>query len=396
MSQSPWLTIEEAASLAGVAESTIRNWVKSGRIASEMVEGTYRIDSATFRSAKILRNKHLLDCPELRALHVDERDLAGAIEAGAIVPELPTRRFSLDDRRTLASFKQGTWKQPEPTELPPPEGTEPAHGEDRLGRWPALRAYITDHHDPARMPGHFWETRLCPEFVPPAGVFRYTYGQRAEFLKDGTMMVSVKRSEGWTRDRFVPEQDGVTWLRANAWTPGAETPQFREQNLRWRALRTEWSQAWFHHRRRLLADGVDVARLSDAEPIGGRNRRELLRRYHEEHWSPSDLPDWFWDVEEPPPFEPPTWVRRFEHGTQEPDRSGQIGTWIRWTGMWQHPVGDPVYFDPPNDKLEWVPGQFEQGSTPAQYEEENQEYDLALAEWDEAYQHVQRLLRGKE
>lgn len=396
------LTISEAASMAAVSESTIRSWIKTKRIGSELVHGAFRIDRSAFRNAKILRKKSFLDCAALLEVGVEWNDIARAIDAGAVVPSEPTRCFSLNDRAVVRSFKLGTWKAPNESVTAPaadePDGTDDDF-EQRLGRWPALRAYLFEHGDPTRLPAHFWETRLCPEFVPPVGVFRYTYGQLADFQNG--MAVSVKRSEGWSRRgsklRFVPERDAVMFLQQDEWTPGAEPPQYQSQNLRWRSLRVEWRQAWFQHRRELLARGIDIAGLPDVEPTGGRNRRAVLRRYHEEHWSPSELPDWFWDAKEPPPFDPPTGVERLEYGEQQldPSGSGQLGTWIRWSGMWQHPIGDPVHLSPPDDRFEWVPGRFDMGSTPEQYGEVNREYDLALAEWNEAYHAVQQLLRGE-
>ena len=70
------LTVVQAASLTKVSASTVRNWIRARRIPFELSDGVYRIDTAGMRSSRVLRGKDLLSRQELRALRIDQADLA--------------------------------------------------------------------------------------------------------------------------------------------------------------------------------------------------------------------------------------------------------------------------------------------------------------------------------
>lgn len=423
------LTLEDAAALACVSVGTVRNWINMKMLTAEMIDGAYRVDAATLRGSKLLREKALLARAALREAAIEQADLAQAIECGAVVPIAGSPRlFSLNDADELLRWKRGEWIAPtqveddeprasdnhdgEVVEVPADDASVPLPGDEshsthldvRSSGWPVLVRYITEHRDPYKLPRWYWDTRTCPEFVPPAGVFRYIYWYLFNADAEGNPCTGIKRSQGWRWDKQqrklspVPEDECFDCEDEVTWPPGREPPKYAKQNLRWRHLRADWQQAWFQRRGELRAQGIDPLSLPIADTSERRDRRAILLRYREEHWAPCDLPDWYWDTDPCPPFEAPTWVSRFEYGepAHDPAGSGKMGTWIRWRGMWQHPIGDRVFFEPVNDQLEWEPSVFEEGTVPAQYEENNHEYDLAVMEWQEEYRMRQKRRRGEE
>jgi len=421
------LTVVQAASLTKVSASTVRNWIRARRIPFELSDGVYRINAAGMRSSRVLRGKDLLSRQELRALRIDEADPVRAIEAGAVMQSLGTPAcFLLDDADNLMRFKKGEWTPPEPgepialaasaradtpdvTSGPPfdAEFLEPVDIDEfaaRSGHWEALIDYITGHKDPFKLPPELWDTRTCPEFVPPAGVFHHITWRPCQYENDGGPCTGIKRSQGWWWDPKnrklygIAENETHDFVGEILWPPGMEPPEYAVANLRWRTARHDWQAAWCLRRKYLRAQGVDTTTLVDVDTADRRNRRAILERYREEHWSPSDLPDWFWDTDDCPPFEPPTWVVRFGYGEIGPDLngSGLMGTWIRRSGIWQHPIGDRLYFEPADDHYEWEHGCYREGAVPAEYEEANRDYELAVQEWTAEYAIRQQRRRGED
>ena len=427
------LTIDDAAALADVSPSTVRNWIKAGKIGCERVDGIYRMDPVAFRCAKVLREKQMLGSRWLRDLDVRPEDLVHAIQAGAVVPSSGAPRcFSLDDVSNLIAFKKGEWNglvpappmgvatgaeapQEEPVPAFEEESDEPGASPKKLepvdtfaetvgsARWKALVEYITVHKDPFKLPATFWDSRTCPEFIPPAGVFRFVYGKLFEIDDLGNPGTGIKRSEGWWWDaerqalHLAREDETHACEEGIRWPPGAEPSDYAVQNLRWRNLRRDWQDAWRARRQELRAAGIETMALPELETPGRRNRRVLLERYREEHWSPCDLPDWFWDTDECPPFEPPPGITRFTYGEHAPDPngSGRLGTWIGRAGMWQHPIGEAPWFDPADEHFEWVPGEFEEGTPATRYEDANRQYELAHLEWQQEFRIRQQHRRGE-
>ena len=417
-----WLTVEDVAKLLFVSAGTIHNRLKAGDLGYTEKHGKKLILLAALRPAKLVREKDVLARADVKSAGVEPADLAAAIAARAVVPsDEQMRRFSLDDVEALISFKKGLWAAPMATPEPEPaaEPERPANARSVEARddaievvaqvlpvldeldgvqagseyWSALLEYIAGHKEPFKLPQSFWNTRSCPEFIPPAGVFRFTYGA-FDFEEGSGIRTMIKRSEGWVRDEITGRLEHVAEDPAHAFeqglTPaiGRDHPQFKVRNLRWHQLKRDWEAAWYQHRRGLRAQGIDpmtVAYLPTQEP---KDRRELLKLFRAEHWTAADLADWFWDEDQPPPFEQPTQACRFEYGERalDPNGTGQQGTWIRRTGIWQHPIGDPVFYEAPDAHFEWVPGEFAAGEIPLEYELASREYDQHVQAWQREWE----------
>lgn len=407
-----WLSVEDAARLLGVSDNSIRNWIRSGALPYSEKNDKKQVLPSVLRQQKLLREKDLLNRGELIDADIEATDLAAAIASGAVVPsDDKIRRFSLEDAEALLGFKKGTWS---PAPPPPPQPApvleaEPVERPSAIAvvarapetlpvgseYWSVLLEYVAGHQDPFKLPETFWDTRTCPEFIPPAGVFRFTYGAIA-FDEERGCCTCIKRSEGWAGGKLVPENPQFAIQRKVIVKAGQDHPAHKLENLRWHQLKRDWEAAWYLRRRRLRAQGVDpmtVAYLPTPEP---KDRRALLERYRDEHWTEADLPDWFWDSDEPPAFEPPTQACRFEYGKQAPDPegSGTPGTWIRRTGIWQHPIGDRVFFEPAEEHFEWVPGAFAERDIPPAYEQETRRYDQHVQAWHREWERRRRRRLG--
>lgn len=424
-----WLTVDDVAKLLFVSAGTVHNRIKAGDLPYTEKHGKRLILLAALRPAKLVREKDVLARADVIEAGVEPKDLAAAIAVGAVVPsDEQMRRFSLEDVDALIRFKKGLWTAPTMTAEPEPpaQPERPAEAEAAEARggvevvvqilpalgefdglqagseyWSVLFEYIGGHKDPFKIPKPFWNTRSCPEFIPPAGVFRFTYGA-FDFDEATGIRTLIKRSEGWVQSESTGKLEHVAEDPAHAFelglTPaiGRDHPQFKVRNLRWHQLKRDWEAAWYQHRRELRAQGVDpttVAYLPTQEP---KDRRELLKRYRAEHWTEEDLPDWFWDEDQPPPFEQPTQACRFQYGERAPDPngSGQQGTWIRRTGIYQHPIGDAVFYEAPAARFEWVPGEHAEGEVPLDYELASREYDQHVQAWQREWERRRRRRLG--
>src|ERR1039458_5307967 len=162
--------------------------------------------------------------------------------------------------------------------------------------------------------------------------------------------------------------------------------EFATENMRWRQQRLEWEEAWYLRRRHLRAEGSNPLDLPSSAPAESRNPQLLLRKYHEESWGPSDLPDWFWDAERCPPSEPPNEACRYQFGEQgvDPKGSGEMGTYIRSEDVWNWSI-DELCHRPGDERFDWVPGLHAAGGRPAKFEKENRECDAAEHAWEEEW-----------
>lgn len=412
------LSVDEAAHAAGVVPNTVRNWIKEGLLSAETDEGTTLIDHDVFVQAKLLRQVDLLSLPWVKGAAVSEADVIEATGAGIISPTAaPNRRYSIQDGRDVVAWKKGEMplsrrssgedeSVQQPANESQPEMAQPVGATgttDRSGRWAMLREYITGHGDPAKLPPVFWETRRCPEFVPPLGVYRAWYGG-LDFREEHGSVRVIARSPMWalTHGALVlePESDDFDfeeWDADRERLALGEPPQHAEMNLRYRELRRTWDEAWYQRRRELAEAGLDVEGLPDTLSHEGRDRVRTVERYHRERWSPGDLPDWFFDTEECPPFIPPTGVFRFEYGKSELDpRTGQPRTWIRHSGGWADQVGEPrPVHVPADERSEAVAGVFPEGEVPAVHAEANLRYELAAQQWREEWRQRQRRRQAK-
>lgn len=439
------LTVNTAATFMRVSDNTPYNWIKNGWVEGEQRDGTTVIALSKLRRAKVLRHvdvrNHLAtqgiqdkgNQPDLVA-----RTIADAVAAGAATPLLrsavqsaaspPDSRFSLEDVEAIVAFYGGNWK---PTDPPPPSAA--AEGPSRepkragagnavpldpaefvlRGRGAVLEDYIVNHREPMDLPKTFWDTRDCPEFVPAAGVFRYTYW-RVGYIEEETeesvgevpvLVTWIRRSKGWLakggRPVPAPENEEFDFDRTIPvpWPPGKEVPSYELENQRWRQQRMQWEHAWSVRMRELRAMGIDLMTLPTCASIEPRNRQALLRKYHEEGWGPSDLPDWFWDTEECPPFEPPNGVGRYEYGEPGPNPesdSSEEGTFIRYFGSWYWTVAPcELYEEQADDRFLWGPGRYPAGTLPTQFTSANREWDAAQQAWREEWRVRGRRRRGE-
>jgi hypothetical protein len=430
------LTVAEAKRiLETVSESTLYNWIDEGRLECEMRDGQKLVSVSSLRRTPLLQRADVLARSNVKALKVTEGDLTNAFADGALHPsDAPDRRYSLNDVDALVAWKSGTWKSGVESQIlaigragnstatstsvagalrpKNPMSIEPDPFLVHAGRWKALVDYIANHGDPMRLPATFWDTRTCPEFIPPTGVFRFTYwlpfGIQEYGVLVATVPVGIRRSAGWViiadgedgrpELRQEPEDDRFDAEDEFMWPPGKEVPRYGAFNLQWHSLRESWQQAWHLRGCQRRAAGTDVRTLPAAEAPQRRDRRALLRRYHEESWAPSDLPDWFFDGEECPSFEPPNDTCLFEYGEAcENPSTGELGTWIRATGSYSWVLGtNAVTFRPGAEHEEWVPGVFTEGTIPAKYQAEAHQYRAAEEEWLEEWRRRARFRRGED
>ena len=212
-------------------------------------------------------------------------------------------------------------------------------------------------------------------------VFRYGIEGDLRFRKDGgEPCTTVRRSEGW-----VFREDGtLVAVRTNSKYALVNYDErlFNEDpvpwaaaNLRYRELNREWDHAW-----------KEYCRRTGRHPKGDDGRRDriaILTRYLTNEWSPSDLPPWFWDVPEEPPFVPPLAVSTYEWG-EITIRGGHPHTEILHSERWQVPEAQLLLEKPGID--DWAPGKFEEGDPlPEEYAAENHRYEWAKAEWSQCY-----------
>lgn len=441
------LTVKMAAGFMRVSENTPYNWISSGWVESELREGTTLIALSKLRRAKVLRQTDVRNHLATQGIEdkADKKDLvaraiADAVAAGAAKPLLrppapsatsaPEPRFSFEDVEAIVALYRGTWKPPDPPpsrgalEGPGPEPKRTAANRNavpldpdefllRAGRGAVLEDYIVNHREPMDLPRTYWDTRDCPEFVPAAGVFRYTYW-RIVFVEEETdysigpvprLVTYIRRSKGWLvqggRPVPAPENEEFALDRSDEihWPPGKEVPSLERENQRWRQQRMQWDQAWYLRRRELRAMGIDPLGLPSCAPIEPRNRQDLIRKYHEESWGPSDLPDWFWDTEECPPFEPPNEVARYEYGEPGPNpdsSSREVGTFIRCFGKWYWmQIPSELIEQRADDYFRWVPGRYPAGTLPTEFTRENREWEAARHAWIEEWRLRGRRRRGE-
>jgi hypothetical protein len=426
--EEPMLTVAQAAELMSVVYNTVHNWIREGRIEFDVRNGIKVVVLSKLRAAKLLRESDASN--HLTRQGVDSDGLiARAVARGAARPI--DSRYSLEDVEAILAFHNGVWKRPE--SATPPEKAEeaprvaddanenavPVEPDDflvRAARWDALKDYIKNHGDPARLPPTFWDTWDCPEFVPSAGIFRYTYWRtnhvemetRNSLGPVPVLVTFTRRSAGWIlrggrlfsvpEDELFAQNDELSAENKDArWPPGKEDPAYALANERFRQQRLAWAEAWSVRRRQLRASGVDLITLPRSGAPERQNRQMFIAKYHREGWGPSDLPDWFWDTEACPPFEPPNGVRLFEYGEQDknPD-TGELGTFIRCSASWDWTLFPcEVSMNEPMERCDWVAGVHPEGTRPFTYEDQNRRWDTAKHAWEEEWRARGRR-RGKD
>jgi hypothetical protein len=241
--------------------------------------------------------------------------------------------------------------------------------------------------------------------MPPAGVFRFTlwlegvYEQEEPSFERPERFTWIRRSEGRLVDngRLYVALENAHYRRTSELSspPGKEAPTFALENDQFRTLQMAWDDAWYVRRRQLRANGVNPLDLPSSAPMARRNRQETIEKYHFEGWGPADLPDWFWDMEECPPFEPPNGITRFEYTDPGPNPlTGERGTWISQSATWGWLMGQTLHFEPGNARVEWDLGSYPRGTVPMRWEHVNRVYEAAKHEWGEEWRRRSRRRRG--
>ncbi len=329
------LSVEEASRQMGVVPNTVRNWIKAGEL-TDVGDGTkIQIDVEQLRVARLLREVDLLGLSHVQDAGATAVDVTEAIVQG-IIERTPRRRFSLLDADRLcawmhrrageceARFDPATANSEESPQQPGVSLEEWAT--DCSGRFEALKEYMLSSRDPGRLPPTFFDVRVMPDFIPPVGVFRAWYGSSMTIDEEGLPARSVTmigRCAVWVAhgNKLIrmPATDGFRLVSPGGLPPGETPPEHAEANLRYAELARVWRDLFRRRRGELRARGISIVTLPDAFSFEGRSRRDAIHRYHREHLSPSDLPDWYFATEECPPFEPPTGVFRYEYGAQAVD-----------------------------------------------------------------------------
>lgn len=380
------VTIAQAADLAGVkSPQTIRNWADEGLLHLETIDGRQYVAVAELFAVKRIRTNELLQHPKALEVELTRADLSLAA-ADPVRPIKDARGFySLQDLDALVAWKSNgataqianavvpvtvattalatattsadaVVDEPESQPAPAPIRLEPREAPAlaslldpgaRADFWRDIVNYIFGHKDPYKIRPEFWDVRTCPEFIAPAGIFLHywsPFGFDAD--EDGGPYQCVYRTAGFVGrvDDFValPEDNIAEEVDGIEHPPYSDVDAYALHNRRWRETKAAWEDAFYKRRLQLRAAGVDVSLLPQDRSAGRRDRVALIERYHERSMKPCDLPDWYWDTEEEPPFEPPTGAGRFEWGEIVEDPGGAF-TYIAASERWEQPMEGVIY-----------------------------------------------------
>ena len=131
---------------------------------------------------------------------------------------------------------------------------------------------------------------------------------------------------------------------------------------------------------RYSENDVDVLLTpTGSTPPVRRDRQGAIDTYLKGKLRPCDLPDWFWETPEMPPFIAPAGVRGYYYGETE-YRKGRVGTWISATVRRD---GDEV--NPATSRLEWERGPSVTGEVPSRYAQQTDEFEIAKFEWEQEW-----------
>jgi hypothetical protein len=384
------LTVRELSKLWNVTEQCVHKWNKASAIQLSKRDGDGRwvLSQDEARRAKVLREADAKRW--LSARKVPESELDLAVHVGKVTPEVRAsngeERFSIDDLETVAkTYRESNEASAAPKPLAPPVVIEPSAvaTESARDRRRVILDYLENARSPSELPTWFWDVPDSPAFVPPLDVFRFEFAARRMNEESNTFVTDIKRSAGYTRNGagqvvFVPEDDAFA-LAQGLHPKGATPPWLEHENRMWELAREDWFEQV-----RLHGHGERDTRPGAHER---RDREGAIRKYIATRARPCDLPDWFWDVEEMPPFVPPMQVFYYQCGeTFVHEASGPMTWMIRSEGWGEYWTGADLAPEPhymPFDMRAFaVEGTYPTGMVPDELAEENWRYLVARQEWE--------------
>ena len=425
------LTVSQLAELWSVTDQCVYNWRDSGRLTCvRNNENNQAVaNEVAARKEKVIAESGFKTLMAQR--NVPGKFFEAALRQGKIVPNVRgpkgDRRFSLDDLDTIeqmhreatsASFEPvvvhpGTPRGRNQAEESPSSGVETQHGaapaqtavdaeplrskqagEDdvtscstsfvastRFDRREAIFRYLTQSQSPCDLPAWFWHCSDCPPFVPPVGVFRYEYGEAVFEPDTNDLWTAITCTGGYEvvdgKPRVIPADP--RWGRVSSlWHAGKCCPPGYEfDNLQYDLAIEEW---YAQYRR----FGCGKAAVGPER----RDREAAIRKYIGCGLRPCDLPGWFWDVPEMPPFVPPINTFLIHCGEQFLHKEGdEMMTWLvrseGWEEMWtSEDPGPRIQPRPRIERLFPISGAHPSGSVPEQFLELNWRYAIAKQEWE--------------
>lgn len=382
------LTVRELTKLWGVTEQCVYKWKDAGRVelSKSTKNGQWVAPEDVAKAAKVMRTTDAKRWLEKRGVPPTQLDLQ--LKLNVIEPHLletnGEERFSINDVETVERLFREAREDDAQTQAAPTVEAPPSQEErdpDARDRRRALQDYLESGKSPCDLPVWFWEIPDPIPFVPPLDVFRYEYATRRFDEKLRDFITDIKRSAGYSRNNEGKVvrvlEDPAFSVELDLHPAGVGPAQFEHQNLMYELARQDWYEQIRLHG---LGTGDSIQRER-------RDREGAIRRYIATRGRPCDLPDWFWDTPELPPFEPPLQVFWYQCGEQfVQEKTGQPKTYMTrsagwgeyWTGSDLAPEIHYMPFDPQGFVVD---GFHPPGTVPAEFAEDNWRYIVAWQEW---------------
>jgi hypothetical protein len=234
------ISLSAAARLWRVSRATVYEWRAGGRLPF-FHSGRRGLEAAL----RDVRNAKVLTEPALQALvqpRIPTEVVNLAVQNAIVVPE--DARFSLNDLEALKRFAA---IGPLDADVPPPSPRRISGLQLSAFRWTVEheRAWALAGADPAALPDPYWATPVPPRFIPPIGVFFYSFGKR---VRNQQLM---HRSAGYEK-----RADDIVWRWATEdyyehkrLRIGDSMPRsWSESSQRYLVAAEQWMREW--HRRR--------------------------------------------------------------------------------------------------------------------------------------------------
>jgi hypothetical protein len=393
------LTVRELARLWGVTDQCVYKWRDAGRVHLSRREGDDRwvAQEHEARAAKVIRTTDAKRWLEKRGVPRDKLDLQ--VELKRIEPRaLETNGeelFSIDDLETVErlyreAHEGDAGSPPQPAPMVAAPGSVEERDPDARDRRRALHDYLEHGKSPCDLPAWFWQTPDPIPFVPPLDVFHYEYAVRRFDEARRDFITEIKRSAGYTRNdegqvAYVLEDPAFSY-DVDLHPAGVGPARFDHENRMYELARRDW-----HEQVRLHGLGTVAP-----DELERRDREATIRKYVATRSRPCDLPDWFWDTPEMPPFEPPLQVFWYQCGEQfVHGPTGQVMThMIRSAGWGEYWTGadlaPEIHYMPFDSKAFVLEDAYAPGTVPAEFAEDNWRYLVARQEWEAEWRRRRR------
>ncbi len=410
LESSPLLPVARLAELWDVTPQAVYQWHQKGHITCLQEHDGHRVASErAARAEKVLRRNEVRR--RLIKSGVADSAIGLAVQLEAVRPicwaGTTEPRFSLDDVDAISNCYREQTRPSTRAALAPggprsvnesvaPEPIEDA-GDDRHDRRRAVFEYLCRGQSPCDLPLWFWDNIELPEFVPPLGVFRCEFADRAVDPVAKRVFTEVTRTAGYQMVdgelTFVPADP--CWTTVDGVHPiGGTPPWLQSENRTYDLARDEWINQYRHH---------GPYRNENPASIPGirRDREAAIRRYLALRQRPCDLPRWFWDTPEMPPFVAPLDVALFVCGEQTTEmETGRVVTYVRRSAGWGETFepgdrGPAIHFIAADDHWFPVNGAYPPGAVPPEFVEANWRYELARQEWELEWQRHRQAQTGE-